>query len=346
MGWIITITGINRMFKRNLMSASIASVLLTGSIAATANTQNDEEKDSVKSWGPWAKQYATAAGGEFNTGALAFASFAQGETGRNGQNEPGFKTEDDVIACSAGSACGFAFIQEWGDYGDGAEGVGIITGSLTENDNQEPAIQALDIDDDQDLPAFTVGFKVQDTDGSVYEADGLEPRYYEERFYWDVELSGEEGWLGLMFSGDELVDGHWDVWSDNGGHGDFVGGITTSLAQLNSFVSNLDGPTASYSGHTWDKAEVDVTINFSSKSWSGDFGASYRGNDAFSVQGGKLDGIAFTATSSQLSSGVTGQVSGALFGSGADAMAGLVDIEKNGIDRKTLFDGELVDDRD
>jgi hypothetical protein len=62
------------MFNRKLISISIASALLTSSIAVSANTKDDEEKDSVNGWGKWSKNYATAAGGEFNTGALAFAS--------------------------------------------------------------------------------------------------------------------------------------------------------------------------------------------------------------------------------------------------------------------------------
>lgn len=327
------------MFKRNLMSASIASILLVSSIAATANTQNDEEEDSVQNWGKWAKQYATAAGGEFNTGALAFTSFGQGETGRNGQNEPSFKTEDDVVACSAGSACGFTFVSDYGDSADGAEGVGIITGSFTENENPEPAVQVLVIDDEQDSsPQLTVGFKVQSTDGSVYEVGDLA---LQSRF----SASGSDGYIQLNESRGPVYNGYWSSWSVGKEGSFFYGGMTTSLDDLNSFVSNLSGPTARYTGDTRDGAEFGVTINFNSKSWSGDFEASKRGSDAFSVQDGKLDGIAFTATGSQLSSGVTGQVSGALFGSDVDSVAGLVDIEKNGLERKTLFAGELVDDR-
>ena len=116
------------MFKRNLVSVSIASVLLSASLAATANTQKDEEEgnDSVKSWGQWANQFATAAGGEVNTSALSFAGFSFNESGRNSQNEAGFDLGDDVDVpgCSAGTMCGFTVFEEadfndGGDYGDG-----------------------------------------------------------------------------------------------------------------------------------------------------------------------------------------------------------------------------------
>ena len=108
------------MFNRKLLSISIASVLLTSSLAASANTQKDEEeKDSVNSWGKWSQNYATAAGGEFNTGALAFASLGQGETGRNGQNEAGY--DDGVeLNCEAGALCGYASFYNFSG-GDGFE---------------------------------------------------------------------------------------------------------------------------------------------------------------------------------------------------------------------------------
>lgn len=97
------------MFNRNLISISVASVLLTSSFAVSANTQKEEEKDSVTSWGKWAQQYATAAGGEINTNALSFSSLGQGETGRNGQNEPGFDQKNG-LECAPGSNCGYASI--------------------------------------------------------------------------------------------------------------------------------------------------------------------------------------------------------------------------------------------
>jgi len=39
------------MFKRHIVSVSIASVLLSGSLIANANTQLDDDDDSVRSWG-------------------------------------------------------------------------------------------------------------------------------------------------------------------------------------------------------------------------------------------------------------------------------------------------------
>ena len=51
----------------------------------------------------------------------------------------------------------------------------------------------------------------------------------------------------------------------------YVAGVTTSLDELNSFVSNLNGAIARYEGSTFDGADFDVSINFSAQSWSGNF---------------------------------------------------------------------------
>ena len=108
------------MFNRKLLPISIASILLASSLAVSANTQKDDEnKDSVNTWGKWSQNYATAAGGEFNTGALAFASLGQGETGRNGQNEAGFDNAVD-LNCEAGALCGYASYYNFSG-GDGFE---------------------------------------------------------------------------------------------------------------------------------------------------------------------------------------------------------------------------------
>ena len=80
------------MLKRNLISLSVASALLASSFAVSANTSQQEEGgDSVRSWGTWSQNYDTAAGGELNAAALAFASLQSRESGRNVLNEPGFE---------------------------------------------------------------------------------------------------------------------------------------------------------------------------------------------------------------------------------------------------------------
>ncbi|WP_415896659.1 hypothetical protein ACMXYX_12270 [Neptuniibacter sp. QD72_48] len=347
------------MFKRNIVSASIASILLTGSFAVSANTEKEKEEDSVESWGVWAQKFATAAGGEFNAQALAFTSFGSNETGRNTQNEPSIRSntvadevvpDESVLSCSAGSMCGFiGFIEYdeggYGDYGD-AE-LGIITGDMYESDDPAPAVQPRRIDGP--LPNLALDFEVKGNDGFEYKGEGLPAVDYDDG-YIEFGMDGENGGQYVAFSDEEpgpLFLGYWDKWEntpngEKGVNGIFIGGVTTSLAELNAFTQF--NPTATYSGSTMFNGSVDIEIDFHGKSWSGNFGASNAGNDAFKVRGGKLSGIAFTATSKNLSAdkgSVTGVVSGALFGSEAETAAGLIDIKKKlnsgTLTRKELF---------
>ncbi|WP_415892145.1 hypothetical protein ACMXYN_12765 [Neptuniibacter sp. PT8_73] len=347
------------MFKRNLVSASIASILLSSSLSVTANTQNGEEEDSVNSWGVWAKQFATAAGGEFNTGALAFANLAQAETGRNGLNEPGFNqptptpTPTPDVAeglCGAGAFCGFTTIYEGG-----------LMYRMGPPQNEKVGTFDLQVSPDYfgERQDTTGSFSVSGLEGESYQATGLEGRAHEASGWLDNydEFDDSDAYVHYYTDygdGAVLINGFWTKgqWDDDdqydgfdGAEGFFVGGVTTTIAQLNDFVSNLNGSVAEYSGRTFDGAEFDIAINFNSKKWSGNFGDSYRKqSDAFSVNGGKLSGVNFTAKSANLSSDagrVTGQVAGAIFGKKATDVAGLVDIEISGdegnVKRKTIF---------
>ncbi|WP_415892144.1 hypothetical protein ACMXYN_12760 [Neptuniibacter sp. PT8_73] len=352
------------MFKRNIVSASIASILLTGSFAVSANTEKEKEEDSVESWGAWAQQFATAAGGEFNSQALAFASFGSNETGRNTQNEPSIRSntvadevvpDESVLSCSAGSMCGFIGFNtfeyddgdhgSYGDYGD-AE-MGIITADMYENDDPAPQPRRVE----GPVPNLALDFEVKGNDGFEHKGEGLPAVHYDEKYGFIVFEEGGEG-EGQFIGFDKndvgpLFYGFWSQWENTpngqkGVNGGFIGGVTTSLAELNAFTQF--NPTATYSGSTMFNGSVDLEIDFNNKSWSGNFGASNAGKDAFKVRGGKLSGIAFTATSKNLSAdkgSVTGVVSGALFGSEAETAAGLIDIKKElnsgTLTRKELF---------
>ena len=74
-------------------------------------------------------------------------------------------------------------------------------------------------------------------------------------------------------------------------------------------------------------------------------------DNSFSVTGGKVTDVAFTANSSNLSAAtgsVSGIVSGAIFGDSAQSVAGMVDVTKtiggDVVERETLFAGELQND--
>lgn len=358
------------MFKRNLVSVSIASVLLTSSLVASANTGTSEEEDSVGSWGQWAQNYATAAGGEFNLGALAFAASLQGETGRNRLNEAGFDTPtgDEPVAavgCEAGAYCGFVTIGSNSprptDSRGGPGDVGILTAEFQPvfdgGEQGNARIQG-------DGGLYVMGsFSVEGNEGYELSVDGAEGSISRgsvnlHRYTGDSDsgmaTKSRNPWLGLG-------TGHWydnqygEVYSYEGGS--LFGGVTTSLDQLNSYIGS-HGPVATYRGTTLDGGNFIARIDFSDNSWSGIWnggadgqvgvnGKNVVGEVGFKVTKGSIDGINFSASSSELSAkdgAVKGSVNGALFGSSAQSVAGMVDIVKttknySNKEHETLFQG-------
>ena len=372
------------MFKRSLISTAIVSSLLLSPFTVNANSQKPDTTDSVREWGKWAKQYATAAGGEINTNSLSFGSFTNSNSGRSSQNEPEI-VQSASAGCGAGVFCGFTTIES-GEIGQ-QEQI-----DLAYNDNstaQEVGRFDLAVD-----PGYlgqgelTGRFSVEGNDGFSLNSQELQGYSY----FWgsDEQLGIDGGEGSLSTGGDEVsstaqgvkylaVTGTkgtfllgvdlgnlipnmfanqpyypWGGWySDQFGNavinynkGEFVGGVTTSLAQLNDFVSNLNGTEARYLGMTLDQGSFGVEINFGTNTWNAGFSESLNTGDSFVVTNGSIDGINFVANSDNLSAidgVVTGTVEGALFGSDAQMMAGMVDIEKDvggdAIDRRTVFVG-------
>lgn len=378
------------MFTKSLLSVSIASILLTSSLAVSANTKDEKEDDSVNSWGKWAQNYATAAGGEFNTGALAFASLGQGETGRNDQNEPEFEQGG---GCDAGAFCGFTAFRGYsyssdggeGQY-DGGEGFGVGKFGLNVDPELFPDFAdggeggnikrklGTPVTGDFTVTASTEELTVDGLTGSANPYSGRLSR-----------SDGAEGDGTYTYAGayvnyrdtkepSVLVRGGWgvyaytygpDFYEDNWLDGQFIGGTTTSLDQLNEFVSNLNGAVATYSGWAFGAygartSQLDsLSINFGTRTWDATFNGGENGRVrtvqtidgntqllgevGFAVTGGAVNGINFSAGSNQLSaldaSDVSGTVNGAVFGDAAQSVAGMIDVTKDGQAYQAVFRG-------
>lgn len=321
------------MFDKKLITLSIASALLTSSLA-TANTPDD--KDSVFQYGPWGQNYATAAGGEFNTNSLNFSTFSGNDTGRNGANEPGFDSPQSDGACSAGAYCGFAEVAHGYDVDD----VGYIQIDVSPSHFSDGGFQG----------GLTGGFSISGNDDIDVGIDGMEGHH-----------SSDYGSLYTPQSGDDSYLSYWHRPTYSGGYriapngyqnpdsrGTVYGGITTSLDQLNTFVSGLNGVVARYNVEVRNgEFGSFIEIDFGDNSWDASFTGSKESNNGFVVTNGAVSGINFTAGSNQLSADgatVTGLVAGAIFGSNAQEVAGMIDIEKtiigsegSPIIRQTLF---------
>lgn len=321
------------MFDKKLITLSIASALLTSSFAA-ANTPDD--KDSVFQYGPWGQNYATAAGGEFNTNSLNFSTFSGNDSGRNDANEPGFGSPQSDGACSAGAYCGFAEIAHGNDVDD----VGYIQIDVSPSHFTEQGYQS----------GLTGGFTISGNDGINHTIDGMEGGHSTD--YGHLYTPGESsGYSSLDYHKRPTGSGRHSTISEipaNNVYGQVYGGTTTSLDQLNTFVSGLNGVVAHYNVELSDGASRSfIEIDFGDNSWDASFTNPKESNNAFVVTNGAVSGINFTAGSNQLSADgatVTGLVAGAIFGSNAQEVAGMIDIEKtiigsegSPIIRQTLF---------
>ncbi|WP_339889820.1 hypothetical protein [Neptuniibacter pectenicola] len=344
------------MFKRNLVSVSIVSIFLTSALSVSANTgSSDEEEDSVRSWGQWAQNFATAAGGEINTAALglAFAGAGQGETGRNGQNEPGFGVPvdpldpgaADIALCEAGAICGFVTIRE-SNYSQSSApasqseqsrlpvptrfavvDVGTFTAEVHEVDTDRPNWRRVL------FPHIGGSFTIQGNEGyelTVEDAIGTfgygwgglakqEGSTYSRAFFDNVFplLGVAEGtWSDSTLSRSGFDNANGAVWA----------GITTSLDQLNDYTGS-NGVIASYSGITMHGGTFAASIDFGNNTWNGAWNngdvqgdgfvrttaTNVVGQVAFAVTNGTVDGINFMANSGNLSA-VDGVVTGSVNG--------------------------------
>ncbi|WP_156473416.1 hypothetical protein [Neptuniibacter pectenicola] len=343
------------MFKRNLVSVSIASILLVAPLVASANTGSSDDEDSVQSWGQWAQNFATAAGGEVNTAALglAFAGVGQGETGRNGQNEPGFGVPvdpldpgaADIALCEAGAICGFVTIRE-SNYSQSSApasqseqsrlpvptrfavvDVGTFTAEVHEVDTDRPNWRRVL------FPHIGGSFTVQGNEGyelTVEDAIGTfgygwgglakqEGSTYSRAFFDNVFplLGVAEGtWSDSTLSRSGFDNANGAVWA----------GITTSLDQLNDYTGS-NGVIASYSGITMHGGTFAASIDFGNNTWNGAWNngdvqgdgfvrttaTNVVGQVAFAVTNGTVDGINFMANSGNLSA-VDGVVTGSVNG--------------------------------
>jgi hypothetical protein len=323
------------MFDKKLVAISVATAFISPFTAA-----NTQDKDSVYEYGPWGQNYATAAGGEFNTNSLSFGSFSGNESGRNGQNEPGFNNPVNDGACSAGTYCGFAEIS--GDYGDSTDDdVGFVNIDANPSHFSNGPYQG----------GLTGGFQVNGNDTESFGIDGMEGAHdgdYGNMYNYN-QGSGATGYV-MYYSSPYPSPYPYTGWyaynsESYSSNGQIYGGITTSLDQLNAFA--FANPTATYNGVIKDGGLFSLTINFGPNTWNGTFYDAKGTANGFNVTNGSVSGINFSANSEQLNAlgaSVSGSVNGAIFGQTADKVAGMIDITKTyggpaagSVDRQTLF---------
>lgn len=336
------------MFNRKPLSISIsiASILLTSSLAVSANTQKDDEnKDSVNSWGAWSQNYATAAGGELNTGALVFASLGQGEAGRNGQNEPGVESSLSGL-CEASSVCA---ISTFYAYNPNPEGERLSTNGavgIKRMGNLSGGQVIIYGDNGQEIYRHSKSGNSGDRSYSEInrrmDLDGAYTRGFQD--ISEGSSAGDGNWFETVYVDGAEGSSSWgrSNWGVNGVGGSHVAGYTASLAAVEALAGMVG---LSYTGSSQNGASVFVEIDLGTKTWNADFNKNSGDlmvdgrlrRAEFSVTNGSIDGVNLVASSNQFSGGVTGEIQGAFFGQKANQIGGVIDVAKAGNDYSDSF---------
>jgi len=345
------------MFKPFLRSelCTPAIVFLLASNVTLANSTSNEA--SVYSWGRWSDKYQTAAGGELNTEMVKslapqeprrdFKDFV--EVGSNPRPILPIQTAPSnhifgFRRCYAAAFCGFTAIYEEGNDGYSSE-VGQLhlkpEGERYYSEGyaeQTEAAFAVGGNDGYQIEWQNLEGSIGLYSGSFRSEEDQDGNYY--RVYYEQRDND-----GKVIIGRWLERKGYSVFDE----GRLVAGFTTSLAQLNMYVSSLNGAIATYNGTTDDHGSFGLSINFDSQTWSGEWTPSESGKPGFAVTDGEVKGINFRASTEQLSQDVSGVVAGAFFGQRAEHVQGLIDITKTTpggeISRKTVFTTiDLIDE--
>ena len=352
------------MFNRKLLSIVITSVLLTSTSVVSANTQNTDVEDSVKSWGQWSKQYATAAGGEINTNTLVFADLVQKETGRNSQNEIGLLVEPVLGVelphafeglCGENDPCGITSFYahnplegETRQFSTGSTGIKVM--------NNLAGGQVIIYDDDgSELYRHSRGNnagqsyyqdinRTMSVDGA-YSSLGFDNMGNDGVVEVGIWYETEGEYAGFAW-GSSVEEG--SVWPLNGIGGFYVAGVLSDLGDVEQIAR---GVNLTFTGQSYNNTDVTINLDMRAQTWDASFVAQdviyedrYR-NTSFEVTNGTIDGFNLKATTDQLSPGVTGQVQAAFFGNRADKIGGVVDVVKEGKSYTDAFVTDLVVER-
>jgi hypothetical protein len=361
---------------KTILAAAIGIALATA--AATAVGAMQDEKDSVYSWGPWAKMVSPAAGPQ-GVGFLSFAGLYEYEPALVVQNEG---------LCAAGGACGFATYRvTYSSQYQGGEfnlfSIGGYDGGESSRYGYVPAMFGATGETGDPgwiTPLYNVSFNVVPMNETAVhpavtstEMNGAAYWLFGSTYF---SVGGQDGGQHSGLSGvylDELAgakgsDQYFLLatgWSDKtteysdcvklvaDREGAFVYGVTPTLEALHA-----GSVTAAYSGHAmYSGVPVVINVNLGNSTWNGSWNngvdgfthAVYYANGTYRTgqvgfdASGTINGVNITSTSVSASDAetVSGNVTGAFFGTSGQSLAGVSDVTKDGQRNVDLFVTQL-----
>lgn len=300
---------------KSLVAASAAAVLLAG-VPASVVAKTATEEDSVRSWGRWAV-LAPAAGREESllappgTGDLdrcASAANCPGPVAEKRPSQPkGFARIDYREAGSAQT-----FPRYFGDIVLNNDGDGQYP-LLDEGDAGQTLAFRVAGQTGPGAGGFNVGTEPLPVSVTPdrFAPPRAGPSFIDGRYLRDAE--------GNLV----LIEGRWwQTGEDNKFRrsGAYVWGLTASEDQLNTLMGQLGGELKGvYRGVTATGGTIDLEMNFTQATWSGDV----QGRVLDFQAGGALDGASFESDPAKFSPNISaGRLEGALVNGGQDAIGG------------------------
>jgi len=321
------------MNRKTLLSLSIASILSTTTAIAQTNTQQDD--DSVSSWGPWAG-VKTAAGPSSFSQPLLFAK-------TNANNAPRSNQVDTQVSNTDNS--GYRNYASWGERAQYIPGVHDSSYAY----GTSRAELKYSVDGAEGAQPFYMGkitgsFTVTNEGGDTVST---ELQYGKVMGYHQM-YGSPDGYMHAVTTPQESYEsGTWNA-NHAGVQGGFFQGTASSIAAINALANTAiqGNGTATYSGnfvrHGVGKS-VNITVNFGQNaSWRGDFHSRL---GTFSVENGNINGVDLQGTVNTPGGdgpGFTGTVDASFFGSSAGTIAGITDVTKGSTQFVEVFKTNLV----
>jgi len=279
-----------------LVALSLAAVATSGFAVA-----KDEEKDSVRSWGPWATLVQPAAGGpQVRTQTLAgpvVPGFGAGDTSRFTAIVPDIPDDTTTTPavsdiCVAGSNCGYALIDMQANEKIRVAAINVAprlnttppqraTPTLNPIPDPGPGMQAL-----TSLPnvlnnvarmtttSLAINSNTTDLSQTIANANVSFNSFDRDVVGWSTRRTMKDepsiNGYSVNVKGTPFAYGQSRTFDSNPTNALFVYGESTGLDELSTL--NLGNVEADYVGRTLgSNTEVNITVDFGQGTWEGSF---------------------------------------------------------------------------
>lgn len=301
------------MLKRNLLAVAVcsSSLLLSSGVSAAMQKDKDEGVDSVHTWGPW-NGVQTAAGPGAPGNLPLSLQFADAQNSTDGAAfEAGVETVVDTVVDNAGPR-EYHVYHKRGEYEQAFFDSLVITDQIN---NKKDQVQFSVATESGEI--ISVGMRQRRAVGeysAIFEKKN--------KGFWQITVPETDSVTPAFYLGFWEKKQRKNVWHE----GSFVYGDSSSIDAVLALPQGIEqnAALANYSGFFLNGGNVDITIDFSgSGSWVGQFDMDGNG---FDVTSGSINGVDLVGNAVG-DSVVAGQVEASFFGSKAQFINGIADVD-------------------